>query len=321
MNGQLKGLGESLLIIFVTAAINFIIGLVVWVFGMLLLRYAFGVQDNLLPGFVLALLIAAVLIALNYYSYLRVSSRIIKQEEAPRAFFEIFERNEYERLLRSLKNSPTFRITHYLIVSAIFMVAALLCIFYLRHGYLLAPVFVVFILYMWHGRGRTLRLTAAFYNGNSLIARGRAQDALHIARTMLKIRPNSVGGRWLLGNAFFAMRDYDRASQAYEEAIRHSPGSAKFLLTFLGLCFQRLGLFQRALRAYEEALRLNPGASEIHYGLACAYSLTNAPGHAMGHLERAVETHYVDQDYIERDGDLDNIRNEPRFKELMSRMS
>ncbi len=320
MNGQLKGMGESLLIIFVTVAINFIIGLVIWALGMVLLKYGFGVE-GLGPGIILALFLAAILLAINHYSYQSLSKKIIRQEEAPRAFFEIFERTEYEGLLRSLKNSPTFRIAHYLLITALFLAAAVLCVVYLRHGYLLAPVFVVFLLYMWHSRSRSMRLTAAFYNGNSLIAKGRAQDALHIARTMLKIRPNSVGGHWLMGNGFFAVRDYDRASQSYENAIRHNPACAKFLLAFLGLCCQRLGLYQRALRTYEEALRLNPDAKEIHYGLACTYSLINDPGHALPHLERAVELGYVDRGYIEKDADLDNIRNEPRFQDSLSRLS
>ena len=320
MNGQLRGMGESLLILFVTAAINFIIGLVIWALGMWVLRYGFDVT-GLAPGVILALFLAAIIFAVNYYSYQRVSARIVRQEEAPRAFFEIFEKSEYEGLLRSLKNSPAFRITHYLLVTVMFLAAAVLCVVYLRHGYWLAPVFVVFVLYLWHSRSRSMRLTAAFYNGNSLIAKGRAQDALHTAGAMLKVRPNAVGGHWLMGNAFFAMRDYDRASQSYELAIRHNQGSAKFLLSFMGLCFQRLGLYQRALRSYEEALRLNPGAKEVHYGLACTHSLMNDPGHAMGHLERAIQLDYVDRDYIEKDGDLDNIRNEPRFQEMVSRLS
>jgi tetratricopeptide (TPR) repeat protein len=289
--------------------------------GVLLLKYAFGVQEIAFPGFILALLLAGIIIAVNYHSYQHLSAKIVKQEEAPRAFFEIFERTEYQRVLDSLRNSPTFRITHYLLVTMIFLASAVLCVKYLNHGYLLAPVFVVFVLYLWHSRSRSMRLTAAFYNGNGLIARGRAQDALHIARTMLKIRPNSVGGHWLMGNAFFALRDYDRAAQSYEEAIRHNPTCSKFLLAFLALCFQRLGLYQRALRTYEDALRLNPGAKEVHYGLACTYSLVNDPGHALGHLQRALELRYVDRDYIEKDGDLDNVRNEPRFKELVSKMS
>lgn len=320
MNGQLRGMGESLLIIFVTVAINFIIGLVVWALGAVLLKYAFGIE-GIGPQAVLALFLAAALVWLNYYSYQRISRKVVKHEEAPRAFFEIFERSDYEKLLHSLKNSPAFRIAHYLTVTAIFLAAAVLCASFLRYGWLLAVVFVVFLLYMWHSRTRSMRLTAAFYNGNNLIARGRAQDALHIAMSMLKIRPNSVGGNWLMGNAFFALRDYDRASQAYELAIRHNPASAKFLLAFAALCFQRLGLYPRALRAYEEALRLNPGAKEVHYGLGCTYSLLNDPGHALPHLERAAELGYVDHDYIEKDGDLDNIRNEPRFHGLISKLS
>jgi tetratricopeptide (TPR) repeat protein len=138
---------------------------------------------------------------------------------------------------------------------------------------------------------------------------------------MLRIKPNSVGGHWLVGNALFALRDYDGASRSYELAIQYNPASAKYLLAFLGLCFQRLGLYQRALRTYEEALRRNPDAKEVHYGIACTYALAGDPAHALPHLEHAAEHGYVDRDYMERDGDLDNVRDEPKFREILSRIS
>lgn len=320
MDGSLRGLGESVLIILVLAAISFVIGAVVWAAGMLILWYGFEIW-GLGPGIILALIIAAVALAGYYQSFKRVTGRIARQEEAPRSFFEIFNKAEYLSMVESLKNAPAFRISHYLLATAILLVAAVMCAIWLRpNGYLLAPVFVVFVLYLWHNRGRSMRLTAAFYNGNTLIAKDRAQDALVIARTMLKIRPRSVGGHWLMGNALFALRDYDGAQLAYETAIRYKPTSAKFLLSYVGLCAQRLGLHARALRAYEDALRLNPESREAHYGMACAYSLMNDPGHALGHLERAIELKYVDRAFIERDGDLDNIRNEPRFKEVVSNL-
>jgi len=328
MDENLRGYGESLLIIFVTVAINVFIGLILWALFVLVLKQ-FGVENMLWPGFISALIIAGVLLILNAYSYDKYTRKIKKQEEAPRALFEMFEKSEYESILRSLSNSPSFRISHYMVITLIFLVATLLLIifsvpggrYHLRNGWLLAPVFVVFVVWLWYSRLRSMKLTAAFYTGNNLIAKGRAQDALHIARTMLKIRPNAVGGNWLTGNALFALRDYDRASQAYERAIQRNPASSRYLLSFLALCFQRLGLYQRALRTYEDALRLNPGAKEVHYGLACNYSLMNDPGHALPHLQRAVDLGYVDLDYIERDPDIDNIRNEPRFKELAAEMS
>ncbi len=319
MDARLKGLGESILILFVTIAINLIVGLVIWALGFLIIYHALGAEGPL-PGIVLACFIAAALLAINYFSYLRISKKITKYEEATRSFFEVFERSEYDNLVSSLKNSPTFRISHYLIITAILLAAAVLA-FWLPNGFWLAPVFLVFVWYIWLTRARSIKLTAAFYSGNNLVARGRAQDAVHTARSILKVAPRSVKGHWLMGNALFALRNYDGACQSYELAIRHNPTAAKFLLAFVGLCFQRLGLYNRALRSYEDGLRLNPGAKEIHYGLACTYSLMNEPGRALPHLEQAARQGYVDRAYIEKDGDLDNIRNEPKFRDLVSRLS
>src|SRR5262249_46003397 len=54
-----------------------------------------------------------------------------------------------------------------------------------------------------------------------------------------------------------------------------------------------------------------------HYNIACAYSLKGDKKPALDHFEKSLDAGFDDYDHIQKDTDLDNIRNEPRFKEII----
>jgi thiol-disulfide isomerase/thioredoxin len=56
---------------------------------------------------------------------------------------------------------------------------------------------------------------------------------------------------------------------------------------------------------------------EIHYNCACAYSLKGEKPKALEQFEKSLKDGYADFDHMAEDTDLDNIRNEPKYKELV----
>jgi hypothetical protein len=61
----------------------------------------------------------------------------------------------------------------------------------------------------------------------------------------------------------------------------------------------------------------NPQYPLLAYNLACLESLTGHPAEAMAHLRQAVEMSDRFRDYAKGDSDLDAIREEPEFRELV----
>ena len=61
----------------------------------------------------------------------------------------------------------------------------------------------------------------------------------------------------------------------------------------------------------------DPPYSVIHYNAACIYSLTGRSDEALEHLRRAIELSANARDYAKHDTDLDAIREQPAFKELV----
>jgi hypothetical protein len=54
-----------------------------------------------------------------------------------------------------------------------------------------------------------------------------------------------------------------------------------------------------------------------HYNLACRYARLKRPDQCLKTLRRAVELGYRDFRYMKEDRDLDSVRHDPRFRQLL----
>ncbi|MDO8550433.1 MAG: tetratricopeptide repeat protein, partial [Ignavibacteria bacterium] len=65
------------------------------------------------------------------------------------------------------------------------------------------------------------------------------------------------------------------------------------------------------------ALELNPNDSVMLYNAACVYSRVNEKKLAVDTIRKTIASGFEHYDWIKRDPDLENIRNEPEYIELM----
>ena len=77
------------------------------------------------------------------------------------------------------------------------------------------------------------------------------------------------------------------------------------------------GLLAEGLRIDQQLVRTRPADPTAHYNLACRYALLRQPDLALRTLRKAVELGYRDFLYMIRDRDLDSIRRDPRFRDLL----
>ncbi|MBI3855865.1 MAG: hypothetical protein HY293_09275 [Planctomycetes bacterium] len=54
------------------------------------------------------------------------------------------------------------------------------------------------------------------------------------------------------------------------------------------------------------------------YNVACGYALSGAKEEAIDWLEYSVKAGYNDFDHLRKDTDLDGLRNEKRYKKLLT---
>jgi len=77
------------------------------------------------------------------------------------------------------------------------------------------------------------------------------------------------------------------------------------------------GRVAEGLRIDKRLVRLRPEDALAHYNLACSYALLNRREQSIKALRRAVELGYRDFRYMREDHDLESIRHDPRFRELI----
>jgi tetratricopeptide (TPR) repeat protein len=77
------------------------------------------------------------------------------------------------------------------------------------------------------------------------------------------------------------------------------------------------GRFGEGLQVDKRLVHLRPHDPLAHYNLACSLALLKKPEQALNTLRRAIELGYRDFRYMREDRDLDSIRQDPRFRQLL----
>jgi tetratricopeptide (TPR) repeat protein len=89
------------------------------------------------------------------------------------------------------------------------------------------------------------------------------------------------------------------------------------VLRLMGNLLTLKGRYAEGLEVDRRLVRLRPEDALAHYNLACTYALLKKPEKSLEILRRAVELGYRDFRYMREDHDLDAIRHDPRFRQLL----
>ena len=82
----------------------------------------------------------------------------------------------------------------------------------------------------------------------------------------------------------------------------------------------RLGDFERGLALDRHLTRLLPEDPTVRYNLACSLALTDRTLESLETLEHSINLGYDDPAYLVQDEDLVNLRELPRFQEIVRRL-
>ena len=106
--------------------------------------------------------------------------------------------------------------------------------------------------------------------------------------------------------------DTDFEIQFYENILEKKGDFVQALLA-LGNLYTQKGMHQKGLTVDQKLSMLRPGDPVILYNLACSYSLLNDVDLALRTIKQALNCGYDDFVHLERDQDLENLRNDSRF--------
>lgn len=100
---------------------------------------------------------------------------------------------------------------------------------------------------------------------------------------------NDAQSWYLLGRAFMAGQRYNKAYEAYQQAVYRDGRNPTFWCS-IGVLYYQINQYRDALDAYSRAIRLNPYISEVWYNLGSLYeSCNNQITDAIDAYSRAAE--------------------------------
>jgi TolB-like protein/Flp pilus assembly protein TadD len=196
--------------------------------------------------------------------------------------------------------------------------------------------------------------------GVALSQSGRPEEAGQYFETALRLNPRLFEAHYFYARHHFTAGDSEKAIEFYESAAELRPEDYQTPLLSaqiyddVGRPEDGRAVRQRGVKVAEEHLKLNPDdaralyiganglvslgqieeglrwarlARELQpnepmalYNLACIYSLAGEVDAAIDCLSTSIEHGFSYRDWVEHDSNLDNIRNAPRFPELMTRL-
>lgn len=133
-------------------------------------------------------------------------------------------------------------------------------------------------------------------------------------------------------SAFFAAQSYEalgrrdeariayrRANEAAERQMALHPDDAR-TATIRAVALCRTGHADEGLVWAERALMIDPEDAGIRYNVACLYAVEGRLDQALDCLTRALRAGFGKREWLDRDPDIDALRDHPRFKTLMVEM-
>jgi TolB-like protein/Flp pilus assembly protein TadD len=180
---------------------------------------------------------------------------------------------------------------------------------------------------------------------------GRPEGAVEHARRSVALDPVSMENAGMLGWDLYFARRYDEAVVELRKAIDLQPESGAFY-NYLGQAYAQQGRFAEAIAVHQKG---QPGvvvplaelardyalagrAAEAHqaladllasakrqyvskYAIAVAYAGMDDKNQALDHLEQAYQDRSFWMAFLKVDPEMDGLRSEPRFQDLMRRIN
>ena len=170
-------------------------------------------------------------------------------------------------------------------------------------------------------------VTAHYFYGRACVELGRKQDAVRLLRRAADLVPDDVGYISPLPALYVAIGMREEAEAIAREVLaRCERELAKnpdlTVAAWTGaIALAVLGDQARAVDWTKRALAIAPDDHQTLYNAACTYSLLGMDHEALSLLEQAMpgaSAHRIA--WMQQDGDLDRLRQHPRYLALLRRL-
>jgi tetratricopeptide (TPR) repeat protein len=155
------------------------------------------------------------------------------------------------------------------------------------------------------------------YRGIVLSNLNRYEEAISSFEKAIELKPNEHniwGGR---GAALGNLNRYEEAITSFDKAIAHKPDDYN-TWDNRGIALSNLNRYEESIISFDKAIALKPESYRAWYNRACTHALQGEIKLAFTDLEEAFRLNPEEaQKLAARDTDLEPLRADPRFGELL----
>jgi serine/threonine protein kinase/Tfp pilus assembly protein PilF len=151
----------------------------------------------------------------------------------------------------------------------------------------------------------------------------RNEDAIELFKKVVLINPEFYSAYNDLSACYERMDnkvEYDNNMQKviglFPKYLSQNPDDARGHVMY-ATALARIGKREEAEKEAEKAIELSPNDALMLYNAACFHSRLGNKDSGIKYLEQAIKLGYANYEWIKRDPDLNTIRNEPGYIELM----
>jgi serine/threonine protein kinase/Flp pilus assembly protein TadD len=166
---------------------------------------------------------------------------------------------------------------------------------------------------------------AAYFYARSCVAQGKPHEAAKWYERAVAVRPDDFAALILLAGVYADIGQTDDSIKAtrrsYDAARKHlelNPDNPRALYMGAAALIE-LGEKEKALDWVRRAESMEPDDPSVLYNIACDYALLQMPAEGVAALTRAIDHGFGHWKWIEHDSTLDNLRDQPAFKDLLDR--
>src|SRR5438105_11740707 len=167
---------------------------------------------------------------------------------------------------------------------------------------------------------------APYFYARAMRSHGQHENALKLFERASFLRPEDFQSPSFAGDAYANLGMAAEATAARRRAVRLidqrlelNPDDSR-ALNLGATILAKLGEKERAIDLMRRSVAIDPEDPMLLYNAACTFSMVGELDEALSTLEHAVEKGFGDKEWIERDNDLDPIRQTARVKAIEQAM-
>jgi adenylate cyclase len=169
---------------------------------------------------------------------------------------------------------------------------------------------------------------AWYFHGRSKVHEGDLPHAIELFEGAARVRPEDYQSKLLQPQLYISLGQGNKAIEATNEGLARArrileldPGDMR-AWNLGAFALLRLGEKAEAEHWMERSLESAPDDSMVHYNATCFYALAGEHEKALDCLERCgIGAGNISHEWLEHDSDLDSIRSEPRFREIVDTLT